>query len=243
MEGTLPTSKARQTRGTIADPRFSLLLKVAERQRLGLPHLREHRGAGGSGDTVFPFPSPCVPFLRSNAMNRALVAALAAGLLCIASSVNAFDLLGGSYGACGCDAAPTCGCDDGCGRQRCGRERCCRERCHRERCCRRDRCCNNGCDNSCAKVAPSCAAPTCAAPTCAAVAPTCAAMAPTCEAKATCGCEKSCGRERCCRDRCHRERCCKQRCPRERCHRDRCNRGCNNTCGCEMAAPSCGCGK
>ena len=61
--GTLRTSQEWKTRGTIAPLASALLLKVAERQRLGLPHLREHRGAGGSGDRLFPFPSPCVPFL------------------------------------------------------------------------------------------------------------------------------------------------------------------------------------
>ena len=59
---TLRTSQEWKTRGTIAPLASALLLKVAERQRLGLPHLREHRGAGGSGDRLFPFPSPCVPF-------------------------------------------------------------------------------------------------------------------------------------------------------------------------------------
>jgi hypothetical protein len=77
-------------------------------------------------------------------------------------------------------------------------------------------------------------------------------MAPTCEAKApSCGCDNNCGNG--C-GRCHKQRCCKERCcrqPRERCCKERCCRQprchhhnrCNNSCGCEMAAPSCGCGK
>ena len=65
-------------------------------------------------------------------MNRVIVAALAAGLLCIASSVNAAGMFGGGS-SCGCDAAPACGCDNGCA-PRCHRERCCKQRCPKQRC-------------------------------------------------------------------------------------------------------------
>jgi hypothetical protein len=158
--------------------------------------------------------------------SRLVAAVLAAGLLCISAQANAFELfglLGGGYGGCGCDnvcgcdAAPKCGCDNGC-HNRCHRDRCCRDRCHRHRGC--------GCD-------VSCAAPTCAAPM-----PTCEAM-PSCGyEKASCGCDRGCHRDRCGKQRCHRgcwggwfNRGC----------------GCHNACGCDAApacgcdaAPKCG---
>lgn len=182
---------------------------------------REHRGAGGSGDACFRFRLPsCSGFQRSPPMNRLFAAAVAAGVLCLASHASAFELfsLGGGYG-CGCDAAPAC----------------CQPKCKKERCHKHRRCC----DVSCGAKVPDCAAPTCAAP-----APSCG-FEPSCAAAPSCGYEKACGCEpRCCKQRCHKERCCKQRCPREprcckqRCHRNRC---CENTCGCDIVK-ACGCG-
>lgn len=157
--------------------------------------------------------------------NRALVAALAAGLVCIASQAFAFDLFGygllnGGYG-CGCDNAcgkeMACGCDNGCGRHRC-HDRChrgCRDRCHRNRCC----------DMGCSAKAPSCG-----------IEPSCGVV----QKGPSCGMEPACGCDRGCRDRCHRG-------CRDRCHRgcrDRCHRGCglfsgHGGCGCEA---KCGCG-
>jgi hypothetical protein len=154
--------------------------------------------------------------------NRALVAALAAGLVCIASQAFAFErldrlilnTLGGGYG-CGCDNAcgkeMACGCDRGC-----HRDRCCRDRCHRG--------CglfgHHGCGCGCDTAAPTCEAKG-------------AVQAPSCEAKASCGCDRGC------RDRCHRG-------CFSFCHRDRCG-GCggcgwfggHHGCGCEA---KCGCG-
>jgi hypothetical protein len=170
--------------------------------------------------------------------NRPLVAALAVGLVCIASQAFAFERLdrailnmvsGGGYG-CGCESA--CGCDNGCGRNRC------HDRCHRG--CR-DRC-GRGCGlfgghHGCCDAAPSCAAK---APSCG-YEPSCgvAQKGPSCGMEPACGCDRGCGR-----DRCHRERCCRERCHRDRCHRDRCG-GCglfgghHGGCGCEA---KCGCG-
>src|SRR5262245_36081130 len=133
--------------------------------------------------------------------NRALVAALAAGLVCIASQAFAFERLdrmilnvvGGGYG---------CGCDNSCGKEMaCGCDRGCHDRCHRDRCCR-DRChrgCGlfggHGCGCGCDTAAPTCEAKG-------------VVQAPSCEAKApSCGCDRGCHRDRCCRDRCHRDRC------------------------------------
>lgn len=175
--------------------------------------------------------------------NRPLVAALAAGLVCIASQAFAFERLdrmilnavsgGGGYG-CGCDNAcgkeMACGCDRGCGRARC-HDRCHRDRCHRDRC-------GGGCGlfsglfsgHGCCDAAPSCAAK---APACG-YEPSCGAKAPSC------GMDKACGCDRGCRDRCHRG-------CRDRCHRDRCGgcglfgggRGHCGGCGYEA---KCGCG-
>jgi hypothetical protein len=148
-------------------------------------------------------------------MKSLFAAVLTAGLLCMASSASAFELLsnlgfGGGYG-CGCEPV-----QKGCGpvQKDCGpvQKDCChRDRCHRDRCHRSwfDRC-NRGC---CEKV-PSCSSPVQA-----------------------CGMEKGPvqkGGDCCHRDRCHRDRCggcfsglfanwggC----------------GCRKSCGCE---PACG---
>lgn len=125
-----------------------------------------------------------------------LPALVAVGLFCTisASTASAFELLnrtflGGSYmGSCGCDAEPTCGCDNGCGRNRCH---------HHNRCCR-DRC------------APKCGCEV----TCAAPAPTCGCEVDTCGCdRNRCCRQHRCHREKCCRQpRCHRNRCCENTC-------------------------------
>lgn len=62
--------------------------------------------------------------------SRIVAAVLAAGMMCISAQAQALDLfgmLGGGYGggggcgcelSCGCAAAPSCGCDNGCNRDR-----------------------------------------------------------------------------------------------------------------------------
>jgi hypothetical protein len=120
-----------------------------------------------------------------------LPALVAVGLVwsATASSASAFELLnrtffGGAYlGGCGCDVAPTCGCEKSC------KTRCRPERCHHHnRCCRPDRC------------APKCG-----------VEVTCAAPAPKCGCEAD-PCARKCREPRCCREKCPREpRCCKTR--------------------------------
>jgi hypothetical protein len=127
-----------------------------------------------------------------------LPALVAVGLLCMvsASNASAFELLNrvlyGHDGGCGCDAAPTCGCDNGCNTG--CRTRCRPERCHRTRCCA-PKC---GCEVTCAAPAPKCGCDNDCAPKC--------CREPRC-------CRERCCREpRCCRDRCHRNRCCENTC-------------------------------
>jgi hypothetical protein len=159
--------------------------------------------------------------------NRALVAALAAGLVCIASQAFAFDLFNfGSYGG-GCGCEPACGRDHGCGRDRCHRDRC-----HRG-------CSLFGGHRGCCDAAPSCAAKApMQAPSCG-YEPSCGVV----QKGPSCGMEPACG---CDRDRCHRG--CRDRCHRDRCHRDRCNRGCGlfsgwgGGCGGCGHEAKCGCG-
>jgi hypothetical protein len=202
------------------------VLTVAEGPCYGLPQFAKSNAGPAVPATrvsvVSVSVSPCFGHLRSLPMKSRLIAAvLAVGLLCISSQANAngfLSILGGGYGGCGCDnvcgcdKAPSCGCDNNCCRQRCHQR--CHSRCHR----------GCGCNSSCGCAAPSCAAPSCAAP-----APTCAA-APSCGCDNNCGCNRGCGG--------CRQRCCKQRCCHSRCHR---GCGCNNSCGCNMA-PACGCG-
>lgn len=116
-----------------------------------------------------------------------LPALVAVGLFCMisASTASAFELLnrtflGGSYmGGCGCDVAPTCGCDNGCGRHR-GH--------HHNRCCR-DRC------------APKCGHEV----TCAAPAPKCGCEVDTCGCDRNRN--RCCRQPRCCREKCRQPRC------------------------------------
>lgn len=158
--------------------------------------------------------------------NRPLVAALAAGLVCMASQAFAFELfnLGGGYGCGGCGAEMACGCDNGCGRNRC-HDRChrgCRDRCHRG-------CGLFGGHNGCCDAAPSCAAK---APSCG-YEPTCGVV----QKGPSCGMEPACGCDRGCRDRCHRG-------CRDRCHRgcrDRCHSGCGLFGGWGGGCGGCGC--
>jgi len=129
--------------------------------------------------------------------SRVIMAAVVAGLVCIASQANAFERLdrmilnvvGGGYG---------CGCDDTCGKEMaCGCDRGCHNRCHRDRCCR-DRC-HRGCGLFGGHHGCGCDA---AVPTCEAKG---VVQAPSCEAKGpSCGYEAACGCDRGCRDRCHR---------------------------------------
>ena len=142
-------------------------------------------------------------------MNRPLVAALAAGLVCIASQAFAFERLdrailnmvsGGGY---------SCGCDNACGKEMaCGCDRGCDRGCHRG--CHRDRCGGGlfgGCGGcglfgghhggcGCDAKAPSCGyEPSCGV----------AQKGPSCGMEKACGCDRGCHRG--CRDRCHRDRC------------------------------------
>ncbi len=145
-------------------------------------------------------------------MKTVFAAVLTAGLLCMASSASAFELLSNlGFGGYGCGCEPSCGpvqkgCCETPVQKSCG----CDRGCHRDRCHRSCFSFNRGC---CNKV-PSCSTPVQA-----------------------CGIEKGPvqkGGDCCHRDRCHRDRCggcfsglfanwggC----------------GCRKSCGCE---PACG---
>ena len=176
--GRLPLGQDRQKRATIASPVDSTLTccAVAERPCYGPPPLpRALRGRRFRRHVVSVVSvSPMFRSIWSPPMKSLFAAVLTAGLLCIASSASAFDLLnfsfGGGYG-CGCEAA--CGHDNGCGYNKgcgcdrgCHRDRCCKDRCHRDRCggcfggwfgghgCGCEKSC--GCDMGCGKAAPTC---------------------------------------------------------------------------------------
>ena len=150
--------------------------------------------------------------MKSRTMLPALVAV---GLLCLASasSASAFELLnrmvyGG--GSCGCDAAPTCGCDNGCD------DGCCKTRCRKERCHHhRNRCCDNSC---------GCEV-------------TCAAPAPKCGCDVSDCCQPKCREPRCCRERCRHHRCHRDRCGRGCCDN---SCGCEPSCGAPAPKCGCG---
>jgi len=168
-------------------------------------------------------------------------AALAVGVLCLASASNAhaFELLDRilSHGGCGCDAAPSC-CAPRCGhRLHFHLNRCCEPKCGCEVTCGVEpKCgvapscgCDKACCDPCCRRTPirdlfaraPCCRPSCCEATCGAE--------PKCGVAPSCGCDKAC--DPCCRPK----RCggllkkimsCRPSC-------------CEPACGVE---PSCGCG-
>lgn len=185
-------------------------------------------GAGGLAAVTFHIEAVfrikgALP-MKSRTMLPALVAV---GLLCIASASNAsaFELLNRlSGGACGCDAAPACGCDNVCAPKCCREPRCRPERCRPHLHIELHRCCKPACE-------PKCGCET-----------TCAAPAPKCGCEVASCCQPKCREPKCCKPA-REPRCCKPKCCREpRCCKPACKPTCGCDTGCAAPAPKCGCG-